>query len=173
MRRLLIHRPRPRPRPTTASSPFHHGHHINWRHPLIPQTRIHIRTLIPAPAPNSGPIMERRSDRALPSIRSSYRWLKTLPLFILILTGSALGIFNYQKSSSSVVTSTMFALRRNRQARELLGDEIYFKHRIPWIWGQMNQLHGRIDISYSVKGSRDEGVVRFRCFRRGRMGNVG
>ncbi|KAI9794822.1 MAG: hypothetical protein M1816_002950 [Peltula sp. TS41687] len=114
--------------------------------------------------------MERRSDRALPSIHNTHPILKTFPIFLVIITGAALGIFNYQKSSSSVVSSTMYALRTNQRARELLGDEIYFKHRIPWIWGELNQLHGRIDISYSVKGTREEGVVRFRSVRRGRMG---
>ena len=131
-----------------------------------------LRTLIAAPEPNSGPIMERRSDRDLPSLNSSRRWLRTLPLFILILTGSALGIFNYQKSSSSVVTSTLYALRTNPRARELLGDEVYFKHKIPWIWGELNQLHGRIDIRYSVKGTRASGVMRFKSVRRSRMGMV-
>ena len=44
-----------------------------------------------------------------------------------------LGIFNYQKSSSSVVNSTLYALRTSTKAREVLGDEIYFAQKIPWI----------------------------------------
>lgn len=75
------------------------------------------------------------------------------------------GIFNYQKSSSSVVSSTLYALRTSEKAREILGDEVYFAHRIPWISGTMDQLHGRIDISYWVKGTKSKGKMRFRSIR--------
>ncbi|KAF2840763.1 cytochrome oxidase assembly [Patellaria atrata CBS 101060] len=128
------------------------------------------RTLIPPPTAQSGPLLERRPDRALPDISSSRRWLKTIPLFILILGSSTLAIFNYQKSSSSVVSSTLYALRTNPQARELLGDEIYFASAFPWIWGTMDQLHGKIDIRFAVKGSRRKGEMRFRSARKSRMG---
>ncbi|KFY08195.1 hypothetical protein V491_08464, partial [Pseudogymnoascus sp. VKM F-3775] len=93
--------------------------------------------------------MERRADRELPEIqRSGMKWLRSIPIFVVVLTGCTLGIFNYQKSSSSVVSSTMYALRTSPTAREFLGDEIYFAHQMPWIWGEMNQLHGRIDIHF-------------------------
>ncbi|KAI1928149.1 cytochrome oxidase assembly protein 1 [Ophidiomyces ophidiicola] len=80
------------------------------------------------------------------------------------------GIFNYQKSSSSVVNSTMYALRTSSKAREILGDEIYFAQKVPWISGEMNQLHGRIDISFWVKGTRAKGKMRFKSIRANRMG---
>jgi cytochrome c oxidase assembly factor 1 len=131
------------------------------------------RTLIAAPKPGSGPLMSRRADRALPSINtSSWHLYRSLPLFIAILGASTLAIFNYQKSSSSVVTSSLYALRVNSTARELLGDEIYFKHQIPWIWGTIDQLHGRIDVTFSVKGSKGWGVMRFKSIRRSRAGFV-
>lgn len=130
------------------------------------------RTLTAAPKPNDGPLMTRRSDRELPSIASSYRWLRTIPVFVLVMTLSSLAIFNYQKSSSSVVNSTLYALRTNPQAREILGDEIYFASKIPWIWGELNQLHGRIDIQFWVKGTRQKALMRFTSERRTRMGNV-
>lgn len=41
---------------------------------------------------------------------------------------------------------------------------------MPWIWGEMNQLHGRIDISFEVKGNHGVGTMRFKSFRKGRMG---
>lgn len=78
---------------------------------------------------------------------------------------ATLTIFNYQKSSSPVVASTLYALRTNERARELLGDEIYFKAQIPWIGGTMNQLQGNIDIHFAVKGTRGTGVMRFASFR--------
>jgi cytochrome c oxidase assembly factor 1 len=131
------------------------------------------RTLIAAPKPGSGPLMSRRGDRALPSINtSSWHIYRSLPLFLAILGASTLAIFNYQKSSSSVVTSSLYALRVNSTAREVLGDEIYFKHQIPWIWGSIDQLHGRIDVKFSVKGSKGWGIMRFKSVRRTRAGFV-
>lgn len=117
--------------------------------------------------------MERRSDRALPSVSTgSYRWLKTMPIFAVVMVGSMLAIFNYQKTTSSVVSSTMYALRTNPEARKILGDEIYFASQIPWISGELNQLHGRIDISYWVKGTRGKALMRFKSERKTRMGFV-
>lgn len=132
------------------------------------------RTLIAPPQPDSGQIlMSRRSDRALPDITSSYGvWLRTAPIFAVVVTVSALGIFNYQKSSSSVVAATLYALRTSEVGRRELGDEIYFRDMWPWIWGEMNQLHGRVNISFGVKGSRGKGLMRFRSERKGRMGYV-
>ncbi|OAX77789.1 hypothetical protein ACJ72_07910 [Emergomyces africanus] len=128
------------------------------------------RTLISAPGPHSGPLLSRRADRELPSIKSSRRWLRTLPIFFVVVGASMLGMFNYQKSSSSVVNSTLYALRTSPKGRELLGDEIYFAQKIPWISGEMNQLHGRIDISFWVKGTKGKAKMRFRSIRNGRNG---
>lgn len=131
------------------------------------------RTVVAPPSPDSGPLMYRRADRALPDIPTSYgRWLKTLPIFLAILGTSTLAIFNYQKASSSIVNSTLYALRTSPRAREVLGDEIYFRDKFPWIWGEMNQLHGRIDIGFGVKGRKGKGWMRFRSVRRTRMGYV-
>lgn len=130
------------------------------------------RSLIPAPRSNSGPLMERRADRELPAVNSERRWLRTLPVFAVVVGAAMLGIFNYQKSSSSVVNSTLYALRTSPRAREILGDEIYFAQKIPWISGEMNQLHGRIDISFWVKGTKSQGRMRFRSLRPDRMSYV-
>ena len=117
--------------------------------------------------------MVRRADRALPTITPSYRiWLRTAPIFVAIVTISALGIFNYQKSSSSVVAATLYALRTSDIGRRELGDEIYFRDMWPWIWGEMNQLHGRVNISFGVKGTKGKGLMRFKSERSGRMGYV-
>ena len=119
--------------------------------------------------------MERRADRALPTLSTGSeiaRWLKTIPIFGAIMAASVLAIFNYQKQSSSVVSSTLYALRTNPQAREILGDEIYFNSQVPIIWGEINQLHGRIDISFWVKGTRGKGLMRFKSERKTRMGYV-
>ncbi|KAF4776969.1 hypothetical protein HER10_EVM0010355 [Colletotrichum scovillei] len=124
-----------------------------------------------APKPGSGPLMERRADRELPDLNQiTFRWSRTLPLFAAAIALSSIAIFNYQKSSSPVIASTLYALRTSPKAREYLGDEVQFKHQIPWIAGEMNQLHGRIDISFSVKGSRNEAVMKFASFRTSHKG---
>ena len=92
---------------------------------------------------------------------TGFRWSRTLPVFMAIIAACSVAIFNYQKLSSPVVNSTLYALRHSGKAREYLGDEIYFKNQIPWIGGEMNQLHGRIDIRFTVKGTRNHGVMRF------------
>lgn len=102
--------------------------------------------------------------------QSGMKWARTIPIFLAILVSSTLAIFNYQKSSSSVVSSTMYALRTSPKAREYLGDEIYFYSKMPWIWGEMNQLHGRIDIHFEVKGKKNSGTMRFTSHRPTRMG---
>lgn len=54
----------------------------------------------------------------------------------------------------------------------MLGDEIYFAQSIPWIWGSIDQVHGKIDIQFAVKGTRGKGMMRFRSERPKRMGYV-
>ncbi|CAC9893410.1 unnamed protein product [Aureobasidium pullulans] len=128
------------------------------------------RTLIAPPKPNSGPLMERRADRALPDMTPSKSWMITAPLFLAAMAVSTLAIFNYQKQNSSVVTSTMYSLRTNALAREILGDEVYFASKIPYIGGEINQLHGKIDVVYWVKGTRQQAKMRFKSHRPTRMG---
>lgn len=130
------------------------------------------RSLVPAPSANSGPLLDRRGDRELPSLESQFKWARTLPIFAVLVGAAMLGIFNYQKSSSSVVSSTLYALRTSKEAREILGDEIYFAHKVPWISGQIDQLHGRIDITYWVKGTKTKGKMRFKSVRPDRQSYV-
>ncbi|KAJ2898731.1 hypothetical protein MKZ38_003684 [Zalerion maritima] len=119
---------------------------------------------VPAPRMGDGPLLERRPDRELPDPPRSF-WGKSLPIFFAIVALSSVAIFNYQKMSSSVVSSTLYSLRRSAKARAALGDEIYFKHSIPWISGEMNQMHGRINISFGVKGTKTSATMRFASFR--------
>jgi len=43
---------------------------------------------------------------------------------------------------------------------------------MPWISGELNQLHGRIDISFWVKGTKAKGLMRFKSERKFRLGYV-
>ncbi|KAL2160050.1 hypothetical protein VTH06DRAFT_1705 [Thermothelomyces fergusii] len=122
--------------------------------------------LVSAPKAGDGPLMERRADRELPSLeQTTFRWWRTLPVFAAVMAAASVAIFNYQKLSSPVVGATLYALRTSAKARAALGDEIYFAQPIPWIAGELNQLHGRIDISFRVRGTRAAGVMRFASFR--------
>jgi cytochrome c oxidase assembly factor 1 len=123
---------------------------------------------VPAPNESSGPLLSRLPNRSLPPLEKSRTWLKTLPAFAIVIALSSLAIFNYQKSSSSTVNSILYALRTNETAREVLGDEIYFASKVPWISGELNPLQGRIDISFWVKGRHGIGKVRFVSTRKKR-----
>ena len=68
--------------------------------------------------------------------------------------------------SSPVIASTLYALRTSPQARSILGDDIYFKHQIPWIHGTMNQLQGKIDVWFTVKGTKGTATMRFASNRK-------
>ena len=117
-------------------------------------------------------LLTRRSayGRPLPTFHSldySWRWIKTFPIFVAVITVSALGMFNYQKVNSPVIAANLYALRTNPKVREILGDEVYFASRWAWISGPINLMQGRIDIKFSVKGTQREGVCRFKAKRFG------
>ncbi|KAK6351739.1 hypothetical protein TWF718_004886 [Orbilia javanica] len=138
------------------------------RVPTSTSTTVFRRTLIAAPKEGGPPLLERSANRELPDVTPKRRYLIHVPIFLLSMYIAANLLFNYQKSSSSVVSSTLYALRVNPDAREILGDEISFKAKtIPWIHGTMDQLHGKIDISYKVRGSKGEGTVHFLSVREG------
>jgi cytochrome c oxidase assembly factor 1 len=48
----------------------------------------------------------------------------------------------------------------------VLGDEIYFASKVPWVRGELNPMQGRIDISFWVKGRRGTGRVKFVSMRK-------
>ena len=119
-------------------------------------------------------ILQRTTDRELPKYRP--QWVpiaQTFPIFVVVMWIATIVLFNYQKQNSSVVSSTLYALRYNNIGKRELGNGIYYRDGWPWIWGELNQLHGRIDISYAVKGSKASAMMRFKCERKARRGQVG
>ncbi|KAG5974200.1 hypothetical protein E4U58_003485 [Claviceps cyperi] len=127
------------------------------------------RWITPAPQSGDGPLMSRRADRKLPELSQiKYNWARTLPIFAAVVAISAFALLNYEKSSSPIVTSTMYALRTDARARSILGDDIYFRSQIPWIRGPMNKVQGNIDISFDVKGSKSWATMRFASRRSSR-----
>ncbi|POR38073.1 Cytochrome c oxidase assembly factor 1, partial [Tolypocladium paradoxum] len=102
------------------------------------------------------------TDRAPADVKQArFRWGRSLPVFLALVAVSSLAIFNYQKTSSPVVASALYALRTSPRARALLGDDVYFKHQIPWVRGTMNQMQGRVDICFAVRGTRASATMRF------------
>jgi len=125
----------------------------------------------PAPNPTARPdLLYRDPQRPLPtlaSLSSNRRWWRTLPIFVAIITCSALAIFNYQKTNSPIITATLYSLRTNPTVREVLGDEVYFGSKWAWVWGSINLVQGRVDVQFAVKGTKASGMCRFKAKRLG------
>jgi cytochrome c oxidase assembly factor 1 len=140
-----------------------------FRRPLLLLRQRQARgLLIPTPS-RTTPLLNRRADRPLPSLKSiNRRTWPYLPVFLAVIAAGAFAIFNYEKLNHSVVSSSLYALRVHPRSREMLGDEIYFAHRVPWIHGKIDPMHGVVDVSFAVKGSKGKGKMRFRCTRRKR-----
>jgi cytochrome c oxidase assembly factor 1 len=86
-----------------------------------------------------------------------------MPLVAVLLVAGGAAIMNYERMNHSVVNSTMYALRVHPEARDRLGDEVYFSQRVPWIGGEIDQVHGVIDVNWGVKGTKKKGNMRFRA----------
>lgn len=115
-------------------------------------------------------LLERVANRPLQTLTSlsgSRRWLQTIPIFILVCSASAMGIFNYKKVSSPIIAATLYSLRTNPNVRQELGDEVYFASQWAWIWGPINLVQGRVDVSFRVKGTKESALCRFRAKRVG------
>lgn len=69
-------------------------------------------------------------------------------------------IFNYEKTESPVVSNTLYHLRRSPATADLLGENIEFDGLIPWVYGDLNQVAGNVNIRFNIKGSKSAGVVR-------------
>lgn len=161
--------------------------------PTVPWKTPHSITSWPPepliPAAKEGEIlMERKPNRELPPYvvvpshnppltsapapppRFSRQVVYSFPFFALAMALAIIGFFNFQKQESSVVSSTLYALRTNPLVRQELGNEIYFASRFPWIRGEINQMRGLIDIEFWVKGTKSSGQVSLKCKRRGRNG---
>ncbi|UCS21071.1 uncharacterized protein HLK63_H06787 [Nakaseomyces glabratus] len=87
-----------------------------------------------------------------------------------LATGSALAvIFNYEKTESAIVSNTMYYMRRSGQTIDALGENIEFAGVIPWVWGELNPVAGKINITFSVKGKKGvTGIVKLVADRENR-----
>ncbi|GAV52713.1 hypothetical protein ZYGR_0AG07040 [Zygosaccharomyces rouxii] len=70
-------------------------------------------------------------------------------------------IFNYEKTESPIISNTFYHLRRSPRTRELLGENIEFDGLMPWVHGELNQVAGKVNIRFNIKGSNGtKAVVR-------------
>ncbi|KAK9472423.1 cytochrome oxidase complex assembly protein 1-domain-containing protein [Dipodascopsis tothii] len=106
-------------------------------------------------------------DHELPEIHSSrWRLAGNYAIFAVIMGFVSVGFFNYERQNSSVVASTMYRLRRSPLVNRALGNNIRFKHAYPWISGDLDFLHGLIDIEFTIVGSKGvPATVHFRSSR--------
>ncbi|KZP29065.1 DUF1783-domain-containing protein, partial [Athelia psychrophila] len=77
--------------------------------------------------------------------------------FLLVAT-------NQEKISSSVVRQIMRTVRDNEEPRDMLGEAIrpapeWWLNGDPWIEGAINMLQGNIDLSFRLKGHKDQRLV--------------
>jgi len=95
------------------------------------------------------------------------------PLYILLgvlgvsfWAGSVAVAANHQRQGTSIVRGTLFNVKFDTKAQELLGNDIDFTNKgWPWISGTVAHLKGRVDIEFQVKGDKAEGRVHFVAVR--------
>jgi len=108
-------------------------------------------------------------DRELPDpFKGRTRNRIQFVLFWVLMGASAAVMFNYEKTSSPVVTTTLHFLRRSEVIRDVLGDQIDFKNLYPWVSGELNQVKGAVNIKFDVKGSKNHGTIKLVADRKSR-----
>lgn len=98
-------------------------------------------------------------DVELPDPQAQSRKYKyQFAAFVTVVTVSFILIVNYEKTASPIIGSTLHFLRRSDKVKQLLGNHVDFQNKIfPWVWGELNQVKGRINISFKIQG--DNGKV--------------
>ncbi|CAH6721599.1 cytochrome c oxidase assembly factor 1 [[Candida] jaroonii] len=82
---------------------------------------------------------------------------------------SCVVIFNYEKTTSPILNSVFYFLRRNPSVLDKLGENISYKYSWPWISGELNTVKGEIDISFDIKGDKNAGKLHFKASRSSKL----
>ena len=103
-----------------------------------------------------------RVDRELPDpTREQKKLIASFILFGGIMVTTLAVIFNYEKTENAIVTNTLYQLRRSEKIKDLIGENIEFDGLIPWIYGQLNPMAGKINIRFYIKGNKNKsGEIR-------------
>lgn len=140
----------------TAATPLSRRFHVITRRfatagvapsTAIPKRQVNIDRELPDPFANK-------------KINRRYFWV-----YAVGVTVSCAVIFNYEKTSSPIINSVMYCLRRSEMAKEQLGANIRFKSSWPWIWGTLNTVQGNIDVTFDVRGDQGVGTLRLKANR--------
>ncbi|SMN17920.1 similar to Saccharomyces cerevisiae YIL157C COA1 Mitochondrial inner membrane protein required for assembly of the cytochrome c oxidase complex (complex IV) [Maudiozyma saulgeensis] len=111
-----------------------------------------------------------RIDRELPDPRADRKkqWAGFAAFSIAV--GSALAIiFNYEKTENPIISDTLYQLRKSATTKEWLGENIEFDGIIPWVYGKLNPVAGIINITFYIKGNKNQsGMVRLVADRENR-----
>lgn len=111
-----------------------------------------------------------RVDRELPDPRAD-RTKRVLGFlgFSAAIAASLTIIFNYEKTENPIISTTLYQLRRSAKTKELLGENIEFDGFIPWVYGTLHPVQGKINITFYIKGDKNKGgVVRLIADRENR-----
>ncbi|EMG48316.1 COA1 Cytochrome c oxidase assembly factor 1 [Candida maltosa Xu316] len=109
-------------------------------------------------------------DRELPDpFRNKKLNRRYFVAYAIGITLSCIFIFNYEKTQSPIITSTLYFLRRSQPSTDSLGKDIDFTSSWPWIWGTLNTVQGIIDIEFKVQGSKGAGVVKLNATRESKL----
>lgn len=105
-------------------------------------------------------------NRELPDpFKSKYENTKYFVTYGIGVLVSCIVIFNYEKTTSPILNSVFYVLRRDPNVTELLGEDIKYKSSWPWISGELNTVTGDIDINFAVKGDKSSGQLYFKATR--------
>lgn len=101
-----------------------------------------------------------RVERELPDpFANRLKNRATFAAFSIGVAAALAIIFNYEKTESPIVSNTFYHLRRSPSARKILGENIGFDGMMPWIHGELNQVAGKVDIRFNIRGSNGTKAV--------------
>lgn len=103
-----------------------------------------------------------RIDRELPDpTKDQKKLMMSFILFGGIMVTALAVIFNYEKTENAIVTNTLYQLRRSEKIKDLIGENIEFDGLIPWVYGQLNPMAGKVNIRFYIKGNKNKsGEIR-------------
>lgn len=109
-------------------------------------------------------------DRELPDPMADRKkqWLGFAAFTVAVSSALAI-IFNYEKTENPIISDTLYQLRKSPITNEWLGDNIEFDGIVPWVYGKLNPVAGKINITFYIKGSKNQsGMVRLVADRENR-----
>lgn len=96
-----------------------------------------------------------RIERELPDPRANrVKLMAGFFLFSGIMVASLAVIFNYEKTENPIISTTLYQLRRSQRTKELLGENIEFSGLVPWVYGKLNNVAGKVKIRFYIKGDK-------------------